>query len=183
MGGTPSLGRPRERRPLFGGVYVLVPIWLGAPRPAWRPDPLLSMGPAGFLGRYLVTVGKVLGQKQMGAPSDPPLNRRTGVGRVDPRPGDYADAFTKGNIAHLLASETTGALTPEVIRLLHALDKSTKDAQGHDSTQYGLGRASPQSFFSHHLAAVSCAIVRADALTIRNHAASLAVALAHGFAA
>jgi hypothetical protein len=30
---------------------------------------------------------------------------------------------------------------------------------------------------------VSCAIVRADALTIRNHAASLAVALAHGFAA
>jgi hypothetical protein len=127
--------------------------------------------------------GKVLGQKQMGAPSDPPLNRRTGVGRVDPRPGDYADAFTKGNIAHLLASETTGALTPEVIRLLHALDKSTKDAQGHDSTQYGLGRASPQSFFPHHLAAVSCAIVRADALTIRNHAASLAVALAHGFAA
>jgi hypothetical protein len=26
LGGTPSLGRPRERHPLFGGVYVLVPI-------------------------------------------------------------------------------------------------------------------------------------------------------------
>jgi hypothetical protein len=51
------LGRPRERSPLFGGVYVLVPIWLGAPRPAWRPDPLVERGPAGFLGRYLVTVG------------------------------------------------------------------------------------------------------------------------------
>jgi hypothetical protein len=50
------LGRPRERRPLFGGVYVLVPIWLGAPRPAWRPDRLIERGPAGFLGRYLVTV-------------------------------------------------------------------------------------------------------------------------------
>ena len=62
LGGTPSLGRPRERRPLFGGVYVLVPIWLGAPRPAWRPDPLLSMGPAGFLGRYLVTVSTRLSQ-------------------------------------------------------------------------------------------------------------------------
>ena len=40
LGGTPSLGRLRERRPLFGGVYVLelYPlIWLGAPRPAWRP--------------------------------------------------------------------------------------------------------------------------------------------------
>jgi hypothetical protein len=50
------LGHPRERRPLFGGVYVLVPIWLGAPRPAWQPDPLIERGPAGFLGRYLVTV-------------------------------------------------------------------------------------------------------------------------------
>ena len=50
------MGRPRERSPLFGGVYVLVPIWLGAPRPAWRPDPLVERGPAGFLGRYLVTV-------------------------------------------------------------------------------------------------------------------------------
>jgi hypothetical protein len=87
------------------------------------------------------------------------------------RPGRLPDAFTKGNITHLLASETTGALTPEVIRLLHVLDKSTNDAQGHDSTHYGLGRASPQSFFQHHLAAASCAIVRADALTIRNHAA------------
>jgi hypothetical protein len=56
LGGTPSLGRPRERRPLFGGVYVLVPIWLGAPRPAWRPDRLIERGPAGFLRRYLVTV-------------------------------------------------------------------------------------------------------------------------------
>ena len=83
----------------------------------------------------------------------------------------------------MLCSENTGALTPAVIRLLHVLDKSAKDPQGHDSTQFGLGRASPQSFFQHHLAAVSCAIVRADALTIRNHAASLAVALAHGLVA
>ena len=126
---------------------------------------------------------KVLGQKEMGAPSDPPLNRRTGVGRVDPKRGDYTDAFEKGNIVHLLGSENTGALAPGVIHLLHVLDKSTADPQGHDSTQYGLGRASPQSFFQHHLAAVSCAIVRADALTIRNHAAYLAVALAHGVVA
>ena len=70
-----------------------------------------------------------------------------------------------------------------VAHILHVLDKSTADPQGHDSTQYGLGHASPQSFFQHHLAAVSCAIVRADALTIRNHAASLAVALAHGVVA
>ena len=125
----------------------------------------------------------VLGQAGLGAPSDPPLNRRTGVGRVDPKPGDYDDAFKKGNIVHLLCSENTGALAPGVIRLLHVLGKSAAGPQGHDSTQYGLGRASPQSFFQHHLAAVSCAIVCADALTIRNHAASLAVALAHGVVA
>jgi len=35
---------------------VLVPIWLGAPRLTWRPDRLIERGPAGFLGRYLVTV-------------------------------------------------------------------------------------------------------------------------------
>jgi hypothetical protein len=56
LGGTPSLGRPRERRPLLGGVYVLVPIWLGAPRPAWPPKSLMKRGLPGFLGRYLVTV-------------------------------------------------------------------------------------------------------------------------------
>ena len=50
------MGRPRERRPLFGGVYVLVPIWLGAPRPAWSPKSLMKRGLPGFLGRYLVTV-------------------------------------------------------------------------------------------------------------------------------
>jgi len=48
------------------------------------------------------------------------------------------------------------------------------------ATQYGLGRASPQSFFPHHLAAISSAIVRADALSIRNNAASLAFQLSHG---
>ena len=41
------MGRLRERRPLlalFGGVYVLVPIWLGAPRPAWPPKSLMKRG-------------------------------------------------------------------------------------------------------------------------------------------
>ena len=44
----------------------------------------------------------------------------------------------------------------------------------------GLGRASPHSVFPHHLAAISSAIVRADALCIRNNAASLASQLSHG---
>jgi len=40
--------------------------------------------------------------------------------------------------------------------------------------------ASPKSFFPHHLAAISSAIVCADARSIRNHAASLATQLSHG---
>ena len=114
-----------------------------------------------------------------GAPTDPPLNRRTGVGRVDAASGDYHDALEKGNLVHLLATESTGALSRGVIVLLKALAKSTKEPSGHDSTPYGDGRASPRSFFPHHLAAISSAIVRADALAIRNNAAAVSFSLSH----
>ena len=57
--------------------------------------------------------------------------------------------------------------------------KSTKGPSGHDSTPYGDGRASPRSFFPHHLAAISSAIVRADALAIRNNAAAVSFSLSH----
>ena len=116
----------------------------------------------------------------MGLPTDPPLDRRTGVGRVDATAGHYSDALAKGNLVHLLATESTGALSPAVILLLKELAKAAQGTDGVDSTVYGLGRASPQSFFPHHLAAISSSIVRADALSIRNHAASLAFQLSHG---
>ena len=118
--------------------------------------------------------------KPWACPHDPPLDRRTGVGRVDATAGNYSDALAKGNLVHLLATESTGALSPAVILLLKELAKATQGTDGVDSTVYGLGRASPQSFFPHHLAAISSSIVRADALSIRNHAASLAFLLSHG---
>ena len=91
----------------------------------------------------------VLGKEVLGA-TDPPLNRRSGVDRVDATLGDYRDASAKGNLVHLLATESNGALSPAVVLLLHALAKFTHDAQGHDPTPYyGLGRASPRSFFPH----------------------------------
>ena len=121
----------------------------------------------------------VFGRVARGAPTDPPLNRRTGVGRVDAASGDYHDALEKGNLVHLLATESTGALSRGVIVLLKALAKSTKEPSGHDSTPYGDGRASPRSFFPHHLAAISSAIVRADALAIRNNAAAVSFSLSH----
>ena len=102
------------------------------------------------------------------------------LGRVDETKGHYDDALAKGNIVHLLATESTGALSPDVIRLLRELAKTAQGTSGHDSTVYGLSRASPKSFFPHHLAAISSAIVCADARSIRNHAASLATQLSHG---
>ena len=74
----------------------------------------------------------------------------------------------------------TQRVSSAVIKLLHALAKSTQTAEGHDSTVYGNSRASPRSFFPHHLAAISSAIVLADALAVRNRAASLAYSLTHG---
>ena len=91
----------------------------------------------------------LFGKKAMGQPNDPPLDRRTGQGRVDATPGHYNDALAKGNIVHLLATESTGALSPDVIRLLRELAKTAQGTSGHDSTVYGLSRASPKSFFPH----------------------------------
>ena len=123
----------------------------------------------------------VFGQEARGKPTDSPFDHRTGVGRVNAEPGDYSDAKSKGNTTNLLATESTGALSRTVIQLLHALAKSTLTPEGHDSTVYGTSRASPRSFFPHHVAAaVSSAIVLADALLLRNRAASLAFSLSHG---
>jgi hypothetical protein len=124
-------------------------------------------------------IAKVLGLKARGTPADRPLDRRSGEGRVHARDGDYADALKKGHRVHLLVSESTGALSRAVTTLLSCLAKAVRAPEGHDSTVYGTGRASPKSFYTHHVAAISSAIVRADALLVRNAAASLAFQLAH----
>ena len=67
----------------------------------------------------------------------------------------------------------------QIATLLSCLAKAVRAPEGHDSTVYGTGRASPKSFYTHHVAAISSAIVRADALLVRNAAASLAFQLAH----
>ena len=99
------------------------------------------------------------------------------------RDGDYADALKKGHRVHLLVSESTGALSRGITTLLSCLAKAVRAPEGHDSTVYGTGRASTKSFYTHHVAAISSAIVRADALLnallVRNAAASLAFQLAH----
>ena len=122
----------------------------------------------------------VFGQTARGDPNGRQLDRRSGEGFVKAEKGQYSDALSKGNNVHLLASESTGALSGPFVKLLKTLDKLAKSPEGHDSTVYGLGRASPQSFFRHHVAAISSAIVCADALAIRNKAAFYAFALMNG---
>lgn len=96
---------------------------------------------------------------------------------------DYADAQRRGNPVTLLHTETTGALSATLSQCLTALDQLSRARGSHDSTCYGLARASPRTFLAHHTAAISTAIVQADALTVVNHAAHLSFMLANGLTA
>ena len=83
----------------------------------------------------------------------------------------------------LLASESTGAVSPTFYEALRILDKDSRLATTHDSTIYGTGRASPKRFLTHHLAAHSSAVVMANASTIAAFGSVLNLRLATGVAA
>ena len=59
-----------------------------------------------------------------------------------------------------------GALADLLRRALRELDKHSRLRTTHDSTVYGVGRASPRTFLAHHVAAHSSAVVMADAITV-----------------
>ena len=86
--------------------------------------------------------------------------------------GDYADALGKGHGVQLLVTESTGALSPSLVWLLRQLARSATLPEGCDTTAYGSSRASPRAFFPHHAAAISAAIVSADAHAVLTDAAS-----------
>ena len=113
---------------------------------------------------------KAYGLKQRGAPTDRPFNRSTGFGYVAACNGSYSDAIAKRNPAVLVGTESTGALMPGLIFLLHVLAKNIKRGIAQDTTVYGTARVSPKAFFAHHVAEIAAAVVFADALTIRNAA-------------
>ena len=106
-------------------------------------------------------------------------HRNVKVFGTDGKSGDYAHALANGHTVHLLLAENTGALGRNIITLLKSLGKLARGPEGHDTTTYGTSRASPQTFFQHHLAAVSSTIVAADSLMIRNRAKYLHFAATH----
>ena len=80
-------------------------------------------------------------------------------------------------LTYLLVTEPTGACSHELTRLLRAISKAVGLPGIYDSTVYGSSRASPRSFFPHHLAAISSAIVHKDALILVNHGSNLSFQL------
>ena len=101
-----------------------------------------------------------------GTPSDPPLDRVTGHGRVAAVAGHYADAIIKKNPLILFLVETTGALSLEARAAIAYLHRLTKPRCARDGTQYGTARGATTSFRRHHTAAISSAVILADAETL-----------------
>ena len=120
----------------------------------------------------------MLGLKQIGSPSAPyrahcPFDRRTGAGYVAPRDGAYRDALAKKHPTWLLLVETTGAMSPSLVRLIAGLAKESRQPSAQDHTAYGTERSSSKDFATHHTAAISSAVQLADVLTLRNAASTL----------
>ena len=122
----------------------------------------------------------MLGRAAHDVGSDRAFNRHTGAGRITAKDGDYTDALSKKRKVVLLVTETTGALSKMLVRLLRALERTTMLPDGNDSTVYGTGRASPRSFYAHHAAAISASIVKQDSCVLRNAQAQMSFSLLMG---
>ena len=83
----------------------------------------------------------------------------------------YKDAITRGHPTTLLLAESTGGMNKALYSLIDAHGKESRAPASHDSTCYGESRASHKSFVPHHTAAISAAIVFADAEVIVDAAA------------
>ena len=116
----------------------------------------------------------VLGHPQRGDPdTEEQLDRDSGDGWVAAKDGDYADALSKGHAVILLVTESTGAFSADLDRVLRRLARAARASGSIDHTPYGTSRASTRSHYTFHSAAISAAIVTADALTVQNSAAAL----------
>ena len=91
----------------------------------------------------------------------------------------HSDALSKRYAVQLFITESTGALSRRAVQLLGALARKARAPGTQDKTAYGRSRSSTKSFFRHHLAAISSAIVYQDAVLIANAAATIAFQGAH----
>jgi hypothetical protein len=101
---------------------------------------------------------KILGAKQRGRPSQPPLNHTTGEGYVAAHAGHYADGLAKGNQVVPLICETLGGINATAVSALRHLHTTASPDSHRDGTKYGLARSATKSFHAHHLRLISLAI-------------------------
>ena len=86
----------------------------------------------------------------------------------------HRDAIQKKHRVLLLVTELTGAISASLMGVLRVLGAQAKEKGALDATAYGTARASTKDFVTHHTATISAAAIQlADALTVKNAAASL----------
>ena len=72
----------------------------------------------------------------------------------------------------LFITDPLGSVAAHGVRFLRTLSRLAQQTGHRDGTVYGTARTSTTSFFVHHLSALSRALVKADALTLMNAAAT-----------
>ena len=105
----------------------------------------------------------ILGCKQRGLPSQPPLDHTTGYGYVAQHTGHYSDGLAKGNQVVPFISETFGGINASALRLLTRLHAAASPENARDGTYYiyyGTARCATSSFHAHHLRLISLAAQR-----------------------
>ena len=112
---------------------------------------------------------KVLGTKQRGQPTDPPLDHVTGAGHVKESRGQYHDAFLvkKSIVIVFLVEAGSGGICPQGVKSINFLHERAKGVR--DGTQYGKSNIATRSFRRHHTQRISFAVVTQDAHNIAHN--------------
>ena len=112
---------------------------------------------------------KVLGTKQRGQPTDPPLDHVTGAGHVKESRGQYHDAFLvkKSIVIVFLVEAGSGGICPQGVKSINFLHERAKGVR--DGTQYGKSNIATRSFRRHHTQRISFAVVAQDAHNIAHN--------------
>ena len=105
-----------------------------------------------------------LGCQARGRADDPPFDATTGHGRVEAVKGHYHDALVvKRNKVVVWLVEASGGIAPQPLARLHRNSRLAASRGARDRTKYGLSRASPRSYLTHHIQRIAFAAVRANA--------------------
>ena len=115
------------------------------------------------------------------ATDEPPFSHATGLGHITDTRGtaQYRDALRRGHPTTLYVVEPSGAMSPALVRDLRIEHARSRTPTAQDSTVYGTSRASPTTFYTHHVAAIGAAAATADARTLQSYRIAQSEMLSH----